>query len=57
MERPIGASEARINGIDQFSIPDDTPSALKGSFAGPGPSSEEARDNERQAEASGRLSR
>ena len=53
----MGASEARINGIDEFSIPDDRPSALKGSFAGPGPSSEDARDNERRAEASGRLSR
>ena len=53
----MGASEAGINGFGQCSIPDDIASALKGSFAGPGPSSEEARDNERRAEASGPLSR
>ena len=35
-------------------IPHDIPGTLKGSFAAPGPSSEEARDIERQAEASGR---
>ena len=57
MERRMGASEAGIDGIGQFSIADDILSALKGSFAGPGPSSDEARENERQAEASGRLSR
>ena len=57
MERRRGASEAGINGIDQFSTADEILSALKGSFAGPGPSSEEARENERRAEASGRLSR
>ena len=57
MERRIGASEAGNNGIDQFSIPDDILSALKGSCAGPGPSSDEARENERRAEASDRLSR
>jgi len=53
----MGASEAGINGIDQFSTSDKILSALKGSFAGPGPSSDEARENERRAEASGRLSR
>jgi len=35
-------------------IPHDIPGTLKGSFAAPGPSSDEARDIERQAEASGR---
>ncbi len=55
MERRMGASEAGISGIDQFSIADEILSALKGSSAGPGPSSDEARENERRAEASGRL--
>ncbi len=53
----MGASEAGINGIDQVSTADDIPIALNGSFAGPGPSSEEARENERRGEASSRLSR
>lgn len=53
----MGASEAGNNGIDQFSIADDILSALKGSFAGPGPSSDEDRDIERRVEASGRFSR
>lgn len=57
MERRMGASEAGINGIGQFSTADDILSALKGLCAGPGPSSEEARENERRAEASGRLPR
>ena len=57
MERRMGAREAGNNGIDQFSIADDILSALKGSLAGPGPSSEEARENERRAEASGRFPR
>jgi hypothetical protein len=57
MERRMGASEAGINVIDQFSIADDILSALKGLFAGPGPSSDEAREDERRAEAFGRLSR
>ena len=57
MERRMGASEAGINGIDQFSTADEILSALKGSCAAPGPSSDEARENERRAEASGRLSR
>ena len=53
----MGASEAGISGIDQFSTAAEILSALKGSCAGPGQSSDEARENERQAEASGRLSR
>jgi hypothetical protein len=57
MERRMGASEAGISGIDQFSTAAEILSALKGSCAGPGQSSDEARENERQAEASGRLSR
>ena len=57
MERLMGASEARSSGIGQFSIPDDSPGAVKCSLAGPGPSSEEARENERRAEASGRFPR
>ena len=57
MERRMGASEAGINGIDQFSTADEILSALKGSFAGPGPSSEEAQENERRAESSGSLPR
>jgi hypothetical protein len=57
MERRMGASEAGISGIDQFSTADEILSALKGSCAAPGPSSDEARENERQAEASGRLPR
>lgn len=35
-------------------IPHDMLSALKGSLAGPGPSSEQAREAERRAEGSGR---
>ncbi|MFM8895714.1 MAG: hypothetical protein ACKOE2_10135, partial [Actinomycetales bacterium] len=35
-------------------LPSDIPSALKGSLAGPGSSSERARDIERRAEGSGR---
>lgn len=35
-------------------IPHDIPSSLKGSLAGPGPTSEEARKAERRAEGSGR---
>lgn len=53
----MGASEARISGIGQFSIPDQSPGAVKGSLAGPGPSSDEDRDIERRVEASGRFSR
>ena len=53
----MGSVEAGISGIDQFSTADEILSALKGSCAAPGPSSDEARENERQAEASGRLSR
>ena len=38
-------------------IPQDIPSALKGSLAGPGPTSDKARTIERQAEGSGRTSK
>ena len=57
MERLMGASEARSSGIGQFSIPDDSPGAVKCSLAGPGPSSDEDRDIERRVEAYGRFFR